>query len=444
MHCSHRFLAVAVATLLAAPVAVPAEETRMWTSSASGRQFEGTLVKVEGDSISIRRKADNVVFQVKKTDLIAADLEWIKENAAKPAPAAGTTEDLSPLVAGIPATTGVPAIGVLLVEDGATRGIGFSGVRKAGTTAEVEVDDRWHLGSCTKSMTATLAATFVEEGAINWDSTIGEILGKELDILEAYEEVTLGLLLANRSGITGDAPDSVYAGIEINEAVTDLKDRDLLEQRAQYAEAVLNLPPSSAPDTAYEYSNAGFVVAGAMIEQVSGEPWEKLIEKRIFQPLEMTNSGFGNAAREDKRNPSQPWPHKNGMTPRDPGPGDDNPWVIGPAGTVHCSLHDIARYIAMHAKRELGPIIKKAETYEFLHTAVPDNRNYARGWIVGRRAWTQGPAISHDGSNTMNYCSFWVAPERKAAVAAFTNCDDKGQESCKSAIQAVVEKFLEQ
>ena len=441
MQCFARILAATVA-MLSGGTAWP-QESRLWTSSANGRQFEGTFVKIEGDSISIRRTSDNAVFQVRKADLIVADLDWIEEFTNQPAAASGALKDLSPLVAEIPGKTGVPAIGVLLVVDGETRGIGYSGVRKAGTTTEVEADDRWHLGSCTKSFTATLAATFVEEGAISWESTIGEILGKELKILEGYEGVTLGMLLANRSGITGNAPDSVYAGIEISEKVADLKDRDLLRQRAQYAEAVLNLPPSSAPGTAYEYSNAGFVVAGAMLEQVSGEPWEKLIEERIFQPLEMTHSGFGNAARDDKKNPSQPWPHKTGTTPRDPGPGDDNPWVIGPAGTMHCSLRDVGRYIAMHSKRELGPVIKKEETYQFLHTAVPDNNNYARGWIVGSRGWTQGAAISHDGNNTMNHCRFWIAPERRAAVAAFTNCDEKGQESCRDAIQAVVEEFLE-
>ncbi|MFT5470239.1 MAG: D-alanyl-D-alanine carboxypeptidase [Verrucomicrobiales bacterium] len=222
----------------------------------------------------------------------------------------------------------------------------------------------------------------------------------------------------------------------------DLKDREILKQRTQYVEAVLNLPPTSKPNSKYEYSNSGFVVAGAMLEQVTGKPWESLIEERIFEPLGMTDSGFGNAAREDRNSPTQPWPHKNGTTPFPPGNGDDNSWVIGPAGTVHCSLKDISRYISMHAAREIGPILKKAETYEFLHTAVPENDNYARGWIVSRAPWAQGSAIAHDGNNTMNHCSIWIAPERNAAVAAFTNNGENGAESCRSAIQAVVAKYL--
>ena len=418
-----------------------AEEIRVWTSQANGRQFKGSLVKVEGDSISIRRESDSAVFQVKKPDLIQADLDWINENARKPV-SAGPSEDLSDLVSGVPASTGTPAIGVLLVVDGETRGIGVSGVRKAGDTQSVEPGDRWHLGSCTKSMTATLAAALVEEGALTWETTVADVLGKKLKMLEDYQPVTLGMLLSHRSGIPGAVPDSVYASIEYAAQVTDLKDREIMKQRAQYAEAVLNLKPSSVPNSGYEYSNSGYVVAGAMIEQVTGRPWERLIEERIFQPLGMTGSGFGNAAHDDKSHPTQPWPHKDATTPVAPGNGDDNSWVIGPSATVHCSLKDAARYISMHAAREIGPVLKKKETYEYLHTALPQNEGYARGWIVTRTGWSQGPAISHDGSNTMNYCSIWIAPERKAAVAAFTNCEERGSETCRAAIQLVVDKYL--
>lgn len=419
-----------------------AEEARVWTSSQGGRQFTGVLIGVEGESISIRRASDNAVFQVNRTDLVPEDWEWIVQRTAKPGPEE-SAEDLSELIADLPASTGTPAVGVILIEDGKTRGIGVAGVRKSGSDVPVERGDKWHLGSCTKSMTATLAATFVEDGTLTWETTVSDILGKEMKIREEYETVTLGMLLANRSGITGERPEGIYQGIDIESQATELGDRELLEQRGDYVETVLNLEPSSAPNTRYEYSNAGFVVAGAMLEQVAGKPWEKLLQERVFEPLGMVNSGFGNAAHEDTSHPTQPWPHKDNATPCEPGPWDDNPWVIGPAGTVHGSLGDIARYLIMHATRETGPVIEKTEIFEFLHTAVPDNNNYARGWIVARAGWTGGPAVSHNGSNTMNHCSFWVAPDRKAAVAAFTNSDEKGSEVCRMAIRLVVEKYLE-
>ena len=356
----------------------------------NGRQFKGILVEVEADTVSIRRETDDVVFTVRKADLVQADLDWIAQDAVKPDPAA-QVDDMSDLIARVPASTGTPAVGVILVMDGKLRGIGVAGLRKAGATQEVEPGDKWHLGSCTKSMTATLAATLVEEGALSWETTIEETLGKKLKILEEYGAVTLGMLVSNRSGIPGKVPDSVFDSIDDTGAqVADLRDREIMKQRAKYAEALLNVEPSRKPDSGYEYSNAGFVVAGAMLEQVTGEPWEKLIKDRIFEPLGMEDSGFGNAAREDKKNPTQPWPHKDGTTPVAPGAGDDNSWVLGPAGTVHCSLRDIARYISMHADREIGRVLKDAVSFNYLHTAVPENEGYARGWIVGKTGWSEG------------------------------------------------------
>ena len=96
----------------------------------------------------------------------------------------------------------------------------------------------------------------------------------------------------------------------------------------------------------------------------------------------------------------------------------------------------------MHAAYETGPVLKNKETFEFLHQVVPQNNNYARGWIVSKTGWSKGAAIAHDGTNTMNYCSIWVAPERKAAVAAVTNCGDRGGDACGKVIQLVVDKYL--
>lgn len=427
------------ATLLAASVS--AEEARVWTSSKNGSQFRGTLLEVSEDSVTIQRESDQSIFKIPKADLIQADQAWIKQKASKDS-ASSSVENLSNLIASLPTSSGAPAIGVLLIMDGTTKGIGVAGKRKAGSDEAVTQDDKWHLGSCTKSMTATLAATFVEEGKITWDTTIDQILGNELSMLESYRPVTLEMLLANRGGVPGQVPNSVYEDVEFGAQADELRDRELLKQRAAYVEAVLNLSPSRPPGTGYEYSNSGYVIAGAMLEQLTGKPWETLIQERIFDPLNMSSAGFGNAAHDDSREITQPWPHQNGETPVSPEEVDDNSWVIGPAGTVHASLKDMARYLVMHANRETGPVLQKKDSFAFLHQAVPRNQDYARGWIVARTGWSQGPALTHDGSNTMNYCSIWIAPERQAAVAAFTNCGDKGRETCMEAIRLVASAYL--
>lgn len=437
-----RVLLLAVALIAGWSSLATAEPSRTWTSRETGAQFTGSLVAVTEERVSIQRDADGVVFEVPKATLSEADLKWITQQQ-EGTEVAGDVTDLSGLIAAIPSDADVPAVAVLLVEDGRVTGTGVAGIRKAGDPTPADLQDKWHWGSCTKSMTATLAAAFVEEGSIRWDTTVQEILGKELKMREEYEDVTLGWLLANRGGVPGQVPDAVYASVDLVTQAGELSDREILKQRLAYAEAVLNLPPVVPPGSEYQYSNSGFIVAGAMLEKVAGKPWEKLVAERIFGPLGLTNTGFGNAAHDDRQSPSQPWPHKDSSKPVAPGRGDDNVWVLGPAGTVNSSLLDAGRYLAMHARCEVGPVLKQRETFEFLHTALPDNRDYARGWIVTETGWSKGPAISHDGSNTMNYCSFWVAPQRKAAVAAFTNCGKNGRDACMAAIRAVVEAHLE-
>jgi CubicO group peptidase (beta-lactamase class C family) len=281
-----------------------------------------------------------------------------------------------------------------------------------------------------------LAATFVEDGTLNWDSTIGEVLGREVRMLDAYEDVTLKTLLSNRSGIPGSAPRAALL-----KAAMSSGRRDVAKRRKQFAEELLKLEPEFEPGTQYAYSNSGFVVAGVMLEMVSGKSWEELMHERIFGPLKMESAGFGGPASRGKED--QPWGHGSKEKPQPPGPGDDNPDVIGPAGTVHCSLSDLARYVKMHLDHEIGPVLKKPESFVLLQKVAEGNDKYACGWVVHERSWAKGPALMHNGSNTMNYCLIWMAPERKFAAIAVSNADDQSSAGpCDSVVSAFIDKYL--
>ena len=353
-----------------------------------------------------------------------------------------SVRDLTPLIADLPAETGMPAVAVVLVQGGQVSGVGAAGVRRAGGSEAVTREDRWHLGSCTKSMTATLVGTLVEEGRITWDSTVAELLGSRLNMRPEYEKVTVTQLLSHRAGVPGRLPREVYEGIDYPVRVADLPERDRLAQRARFVEALLALPPSSEPGTTFEYSNGGYVIVGAMLEALTGKSWEALIQERLFNPLGMKSAGFGNAARPDRGAATQPWPHRDHRSPVSPGPGDDNSWVLGPAGTVHASAADVGRDMAFHATRPLGLVLKKAETFAYLHALQPGNAEYGRGWLLARTRWSRGPVLTHDGSNTMNHCSVWISPDGQCGVAAFTNSEENGGANCRAALARVVEATL--
>ncbi|MGZ8300996.1 MAG: serine hydrolase domain-containing protein, partial [Rhodoplanes sp.] len=120
---------------------------------------------------------------------------------ALPALACAQMRPLDAELEKVRAKHGLPALAAAVVKDGAIIAAGAVGVRAHGTAVKVTIEDRFHLGSDTKAMTATLAAMLVEEGKLRWDSTIGEVLGGDVPgINPKLGAVTLEQLLSHSSG----------------------------------------------------------------------------------------------------------------------------------------------------------------------------------------------------------------------------------------------------
>jgi len=337
--------------------------------------------------------------------------------------------DLDAVLAPIREEYELPALAGAVVHAGRVVALGAVGVRAAGKEHEVTVDDCFHIGSCTKAMTATLAGVMVEAGELTWEQTLAETfpeLAEEMD--EDWRGVTLLELLSHRSGARRDPPDPWRLRGTVR------------EQRLYVVRAITSQPAEFEPGPEHHYSNAGYIIAGAMLERAADSSWEELMRARLFAPLGMTSAGFG---APDAR-PDQPQGHYlNG----EPIPKWDNPPVYGPAGTVHCSLGDWGRFVAAHldAGRSEGALLRP-ETFDRLHT--PPAGSYALGWGVGTRAWAglagPGPVLQHAGSNTRWYAVVWVAPQRDFAVLAATNrAQDPGEKGCDAAAQALIRFYLE-
>jgi CubicO group peptidase (beta-lactamase class C family) len=216
------------------------------------------------------------------------------------------------------------------------------------------------------------------------------------------------------------------------------------QQRADFVRGLLLRKPEAPPGTKYIYSNQGYSIAGAMMERVTGEPWETLMEKLVFPANMMKDAGFGAPGSASKVD--QPWGHERDgakWKPIPPGPKADNPPSIGPGGTVHCSITELVRYAAWHARGEtLGSSALKKESFAKLHTP-PSGGEYAFGWIVAPRQWAGGNALTHNGSNTMNYAVMWIAPAKEAAFVAATNCSGAAAEkACDEAVAAMIGRYL--
>jgi CubicO group peptidase (beta-lactamase class C family) len=127
--------------------------------------------------------------------------------------------------------------------------------------------------------------------------------------------------------------------------------------------ALANVKLLSEPGSAYLYSNLGYVIAGAVVERTLSKSWEEAISELVFAPLGMTSAGFGGLGTPGLID--QPWGHNvDGRPVPKNGPAVDNPAVLGPAGTVHATLRDWAKFVAdqLRAGRS-GQALLKPKTY---------------------------------------------------------------------------------
>jgi CubicO group peptidase (beta-lactamase class C family) len=326
----------------------------------------------------------------------------------QPAPSDGPLNDV---LAGIrdehhlPGLVGAISIGSRLAASGAV------GLRKIGSPEPLRFTDQMHLGSNTKAMTATMLGTLVEAGKLSWKSTIRSVFPDNSSLLHPqFQAVTLAQLLTHRAGLPHDGP------------WWNLPGTTATEQRLALLVSMLERAPASRPGSTYVYSNVGYALAGLMAEQVTGESWESLMRKRLFEPLGMTSAGFGSPGQSGSV--TEPWGHHrdgNEVTPSQL----DNPPSMGPAGTVHCSVSDWAKFAALHIAGEHGASkLLKPATLKCLHVP-PQGCYYAGGWTVGEQSWARGLTLSHNGSNTCWYATIWLAPVRNVAVLVVTNQGDK-------------------
>lgn len=373
-----------------------------------GARFEGRFVDGRIEGTFTQRAAMPLVFT--------------RSEGGAPAPAAELLTQAR--LEALRAQAGSPAMAAAAASRGG-RSLSFAtGLRAVGQPQLVTRDDQWHLGSITKSMTATLVARAVETGRVSWTDTVGGVLGGVIaDMRPEFRDVTFRHLLCHRAGLVSNP--------EWNEILAFPRESaDARQDRVAYARLGLTRAPSGAKETHFEYSNTGYVIAGAMLEAKLGAPWEELIRQHVFTPLAMNGAGFGAPGRAGAYD--QPVGHGPGLeaiaagqdngalTPFPPAGVSDNPAVLGPAGRVHASFADTFKFLAAHRDRTS---FLRRENWDALHTP-PFGGAYAMGWAV-----RDGGALWHNGSNTLWYAEVLVDPARGIVAGAATNDGRIGQVS---------------
>ena len=297
--------------------------------------------------------------------------------------------------------------------------IGVTGVRRQGALDKIEPDDRFHIASCTKSMTATLAAVAVHKGQLKWTTSLGDALpALAVKVRPEYRLATLEQLLAHEAKF----PAYTQPSRQQVEQMHALQGTPKQQRLAFLAEVLGTEKPNDGSDN-QAYSNVGYTTVGVMIERAAGASWEELLRRELARPLGMKSLGFGYPL--TAKTPNQPRGHSesNGRVVELPlDQSRELPVCLWPAGAVHCSIGDLALYVADHlnglrGRRALLP----HAMYQRLHRPLDGGDDgFTLGWGV-RRDNRWGVMHFGAGSGGWFFVRIVIVPEHDAAVVAASN-----------------------
>jgi CubicO group peptidase (beta-lactamase class C family) len=319
--------------------------------------------------------------------------------------------DVQAQVAAEMARLHVPGVAVGII-DGDQEFVGGQGVTNVNHPLPVDGDALFQIGSTTKTVTALLAMRLVEDGALDLDEPVRTYLP---DLRLADEtvaaRVTLRHLFTHTGGWEGDFFDDTGRG------------EDALARMV----ARLDETPQIAPlGAVWSYNNAGFYIAGRVIEAVTGQPYEVVARELMLDPLGMQHSYFfaedaiteavsaGHLVRDGKAEIARPW----GLAR-----------AANPAGGLISSARDQMIYARFHlgdGTAADGTGVVTPETMALLHTAIGPGGNaidaMALVWRI-QLASDGTHIIGHGGATNGQMSAFLLVPSRQWAITVLTNAD---------------------
>ena len=330
--------------------------------------------------------------------------------------------------------TGVPGMAITIVEQGKTTLAHGYGVRQLGAPAAVDADTLFPIGSTTKAFTSAALATLVDAGKIGWDDHVVDLLpGFQMYDAWVTREMTVRDLLVHRGGLGYGAGDLLFVP------------RSNLS-RAETVKRLRFLKPASSFRSEFAYSNIPYVVAGQLIEAVSGETWEEYVRKHVLLPAGMTVTTTDNERNFATADRAYPHARMNGGLR---GAGDqerlDERDDLGrnaaPAGGIASNANDLAKWLQVWLGEGVAPggqrVFSAAARAQLWKPtmAMPASTmpaelkplesrfsNYALGWDVvdyrGHRIIWHGGAVL--GFKT----AVVVLPEQQVGFAITINSED--------------------
>ncbi|HML21126.1 MAG TPA: serine hydrolase domain-containing protein [Aggregatilinea sp.] len=340
-------------------------------------------------------------------------------NAAPTSAAASPYPEADAFIAELMDEYDIPGAGVALVQNREVRYVQGYGVRSTATGEPITPDTLFAIGSITKSFTALGVMRLVDQGLVSLDAPVITYLPDfQLSDPSATQTVTVRQILAQTSGLPGGDDGPWYSG-----QITTLS------AAVDYA-ATLTL--AAAPGTVHIYDNYNYAIAGALIEQVTGQTWPDYMRDNVLGPLDISGETFDIEAMQQA--PDHAVPHSlnivEGMQPA--------PFVslagVASAGALNLSARAMGNYVQFQLGDGTfnGQSVLSAALLDEMHTqqaAYPpqppigptgfQTNGYTLGWFPAD--FNGQTAIWHNGSIDGFYAVVMLLPAQNAGVAVLSN-----------------------
>lgn len=303
----------------------------------------------------------------------------------------------------------IPELSYAVVTGDKILEINTSGLHSINLSDVATLNDRFHIGSNTKAMTAFIIAKYVEKGKLKWNTKFFDLFPDLKKTSKAeYYDITLEKLVSHQARI------QPFQG-ENDPVVPNFKGNPK-EKRDQFGKFVLTLNPVQInSETKYVYSNAGYTLATMMVEKVTGISWEKLVDK-VFNKdlkLDVKLSWPENLIAKDT------WGHsfENNKLTSVPSNTDYKLDYTEPAGDINIKLTDYLKFIQLNIQGLEGhDNYLKASTYNFIHKGL---EGYSLGWFNSYENNTD--FSTHSGTAGTYYTIAAIDRKKYIGYIIFTN-----------------------
>lgn len=303
----------------------------------------------------------------------------------------------------------IPEISYAVIDSKTILEISALGKHSTELPDRATLNDRFHIGSNTKAMTAFIIAKYVDKGKLKWTTKFFDIFPEwKANSKVEYYKITLQDLLSHRARIQPFQGDN-------DPTIPELKGTKQ-ENRKAFGKFVLTLNPVDV-DTIHKftYSNADYTLATLMLEKVTQKSWEQLMEKVFNKDLKLNVR----LSWPENQKIKDTWGHsfENDKLIPVPSNTDYHLDFTEPAGDINIKLKDYTKFIQLNLQGLKGQNnYLTAKTYQFIHKGI---ENYSLGWY---NIYENGKELStHSGTAGTYYTLVHIDRLKGQAYIIFTN-----------------------